>query len=55
MPEIENKYKDKVTSKLLVETKAIQDKKREKFDPQKEQGRDAITMGGNLLGHQIRN
>ena len=47
-------YKNKVESKLLVETKAMQDKKREKFDPSKEHGRDAITMGGNLLGVQMR-
>ena len=47
-------YKNKVESKLLVETKAMQDKKREKFDPSKDVGRDAITMGGNLLGVQMR-
>lgn len=34
----------------MVETKAIQEKKRTKFDPTVEKGRDAHTMGGNLLG-----
>ena len=47
--------KYKVESKLLVETKAQQEKKREKYDPKKDgPGRDAMTMGGNLLGMQIR-
>ena len=45
-----DKYKDKVESKLLQETKAIQEKKRDKFDSKTMSGRDAITMGGNLLG-----
>lgn len=49
------KYKDKVESKLLVETKAIADKKRDKYDPKKDgPGRDAMTMGGNLLGANMR-
>jgi len=40
----------------LVETKAMQDKKREKYDPSKDgPGRDAMTMGGNLLGLPLRN
>ena len=30
------------------------DKKREKFDPSKESGKDAITMGGNVLGVAMR-
>jgi hypothetical protein len=47
--------KNKVESKLLVETKALQDKKREKYDPKKDgPGRDAHTMGGNLVGHSMR-
>lgn len=41
-------YKGKVESKLLVETKAIENKKREKFDPKKDNARDALTMGGRL-------
>jgi hypothetical protein len=48
------KYKDKVESKLLKETKAMHDKKREKFDPSSMQGRDAMTMGGNVLGLAMR-
>jgi len=36
---------------LLVETKAIAEKKRDKYDRDKDgPGRDAMTMGGNLLG-----
>ena len=47
--------KEKVESKLLVETKAIQEKKREKYNPEKHgPGRDAMTMGGNVLGVQMR-
>lgn len=43
--------KDKVESKLLQETKAQLDKKRAKFDPKQDgPGRDAHTMGGNVLG-----
>ena len=41
-------YKGKVESKLLVETKAIETKKREKFDPKKDSSKDALTMGGRL-------
>ena len=48
------KAKDKVESKLTVETAAIKEKKREKFDPTKDKGRDAMTMGGNLLGVGVR-
>lgn len=44
-------YKEKVESKLLQETKAQLDKKRGKFDPKQDgPGRDAHTMGGNVLG-----
>jgi hypothetical protein len=32
----------------------MKDKKREKFDSKNEKGRDAMTMGGNLLGVQAR-
>ena len=50
------KLKQKVESKLLVETKAMADKKREKYDKDKDgPGKDAMTMGGNLLGFQVRN
>lgn len=38
----------KVESKLLVQTAAIENKKREKYDPKKDGVRDAITMGGRL-------
>lgn len=49
------KFEDKIESKLLVETKAMADKKRDKFDPKKDgPGRDAMTMGGNVLGHNMR-
>ena len=43
-----NKYK--VESKLLVETKAMQEKKRTKFDPENDSRADAMTMGGKLPG-----
>lgn len=47
--------KSKVESKVLVETQAMQEKKRDKYDPKKDgPGRVAHTMGGNLLGHQMR-
>jgi len=49
------KYANKVESKLFVETKAMADKKREKFDASKETGRDAHTMGGKLhMGGAMR-
>ena len=49
------KYKSKVESKLNVETKAMEGKKREKFDEGKGHAkRDAMTMGGNLLGVGVR-
>jgi len=32
----------------------MKDKKRDKFDPAKEQPKDAMTMGGNLLGISVR-
>jgi hypothetical protein len=41
-------FKGKVESKLLVDTKAIENKKREKFDPKKDASKDALTMGGRL-------
>lgn len=43
-----DQYKGKVESKLLVETKAIESKKREKFDPRKDESKIAMTMGGRL-------
>ena len=52
---ISDNLKNKVESKLLVETKAMVDKKREKYDPKKDgPGKNAHTMGGNLLGMQMR-
>jgi hypothetical protein len=39
----------------LAETKAQLDKKRDKFDPKKDgPGKDAMTMGGNILGLPMR-
>ena len=50
------KLKEKVPSKLLAETKAQLDKKRDKYDPKKDgPGKDAMTMGGNILGLPMRN
>lgn len=46
--------KDKVESRLNHETKAMKDKKRDKFDVNKDTKRDAMTMGGNLLGVSVR-
>ena len=43
-----NKYQDKVQSKLFVETKTLQDKKRTKFNPETDSRADAMTMGGKL-------
>jgi hypothetical protein len=37
-----------VESKLFVETKAAVDKRREKFDPKKDNSKDAETFGGKL-------
>lgn len=48
------KMKDNVESRLNQETKAIKDKKRDKFDENKDQRRDAMTMGGNVLGVSVR-
>ena len=47
-----NKYQ--VESKLLVETKAMQEKKRTKFDPENDSRGDAMTMGGRLPGQNVR-
>ena len=40
--------KDKAESRLNYETKAVKYKKRDKFDENKDQKRDAMTMGGKL-------
>ena len=40
--------KYRVDSKLFVETKAVVEKKREKFDPKKDSSKDAETFGGKL-------
>jgi len=49
-----NNFKDKVESKFNEETKAMKDKRRSKFEAGKDNGRDAMTMGGNLLGVSAR-
>jgi hypothetical protein len=46
--------KDRVESRLNQETKAMKDKKRDKFDENKDQKKDAMTMGGNVLGVSVR-
>jgi hypothetical protein len=46
--------KDRVESRLNHETKAMKDKKRDKFDENKDRKRDAMTMGGNVLGVSVR-
>ena len=46
--------KERVESRLNQETKAIKDKKRDKFDENKDQRKDAMTMGGNVLGVSVR-
>lgn len=45
-----DKYQKKVESKLFVETKAMQDKKRSKFDPEKDDRQEGHTMGAFLPG-----
>ena len=47
-----NKYQSKVQSKLFVETKAMQEKKRAKFDPENDNRTEAMTMGGKLPGQR---
>ena len=49
-----NKYQSKVQSKLHVETKAMQDKKRAKFNPETDGKADAMTMGGKLPIQSMR-
>lgn len=46
--------KDRVESRLNHETQAMKDKKRDKFDENKDVKRDAMTMGGNVLGVSVR-
>lgn len=48
------KYQSKVQSKLLVETKAMQEKKRTKFNPDTDDRADALTMGGKLPMQSMR-
>ena len=50
---LQEKYTKKVESKLFVETKAMADKKRTKFDPEKDDKASAMTMGGFLPGQRI--
>ena len=47
-----NKYQNKVQSKLFVETKIQQDRKRAKFDPENDDRAEAMTMGGKLPGQR---
>ena len=55
MEKMGKEMRDKVESKVGVETVAIQAKKRGKFDEKKgDQKKDAMTMGGNLLGISTR-
>ena len=49
-----NKYEGKVQSRLHHETKAMQDKRRAKFDPESDNRADALTMGGMLPGQKGR-
>jgi len=48
------KYQNKVQSKLLVETKAMQEKKRAKFNPDTDDRVDGMTMGGKLPMQSMR-
>lgn len=41
-------YKGKVESKLLVQTAAVENKKREKYDAKRDGVKDAMSMGGRL-------
>lgn len=54
MEKVSKKMLDKVESRLNQETKAAKDKKREKFDESKDNRKEAMTMGGNLLGVSVR-
>lgn len=47
---LSEKYTKKVESKLLVETTAMQEKKRAKFDPEKDSKSEAMTFGHRLPG-----
>lgn len=49
----ESKY-DKVESRLNNQTKALQGKKRDKFKTGVDQGRDAMTFGGQVLAPHVR-
>lgn len=47
-----NKYEGKVQSKLHEETKAMQEKRRAKFNPETDDRADCLTMGGKLPGRR---
>ena len=47
---LSQKYNKKVESRLHVETTAMQEKKRTKFDPEKDSKAEAHTFGGRLPG-----
>jgi hypothetical protein len=49
-----DKYANKVESKLHVETKAMAEKKRTKFDPEVDEKGSAMTMGGFLPTQGMR-
>lgn len=40
---------EKVAPRLHEDTKAVKDKQRGKFDPSTQTGRDACSMGGNVV------
>ena len=44
----------KVESRLTHETRAMKEKQREKFDGREDGKKDAMTMGGNVLGMGAR-
>lgn len=44
----------KVESRLNQETKAMRDKKRDKYDEARDGRKEAMTMGGNVLGVSVR-
>ena len=47
---LSEKYNKKVESRLHTETTAMQEKKRAKFDPEKDSKSEAMTFGGRLPG-----
>ena len=47
---LSEKYNKKVESKLHVVTTAMEEKKRNKFDPEKDKKSEVMTFGGRLPG-----